>query len=88
MRTPVSGGSGLGSINDCMQVGILMGLMLNFVCESSQFRIFSSPKPGRTEKCHLPVEIQGDNILQNMDIVLEEVCKLGGGTDFPFDYLE
>jgi len=88
MRTPVSGAGSLGSFNDCMQIGLLLGLMLRFVCENADFKIFSSPKPPRTNECYRPIEIEGDNILDNLDEALEEVCKLGGGTDFPFDYLE
>lgn len=88
MRTPVSGADGLGSFADCMQIGLLLGLMLRFVCEKADFKIFSSPKPPRTNECYRTIDIQGDNILESLDGALEEVCKLGGGTDFPFDYLE
>ena len=62
--------------------------MLRFVCEDADFKIFSSPKPPRSMECYRSIEIEGDNILDNLDEALEEVCKLGGGTDFPFDYLE
>ena len=88
MRTPVSGAGSLGSFADCMQIGLLLGLMLRFVCENSDFKIFSSPKPPRSMECYRTIEIEGDNIIENLDEALEEVCKLGGGTDFPFNYLE
>jgi hypothetical protein len=65
-----------------------MGLMLRFVCETSEFKIFSSPKPVRGPLCYREIDFEGDNILESLDLALEEVCKLGGGTDFPFDYLE
>lgn len=88
MRTPISGGSGLGSITDCMQIAVLLGLMLRSVCKSVDFKIFSSIKPGRTKKCWLPVDIEGNNILEEMDKVLELASMLGGGTDFPYDYVD
>jgi telomerase protein component 1 len=88
MRTPISGGSGLGTVKDCMQIGILLGLMLRSVCKSADFKIFSSIKPGRTKKCWLPVEIESEGILESMEEVLEMVSLLGGGTDFPYDYVE
>jgi telomerase protein component 1 len=66
MKAPVSGGAGFGSVNTCAHVGMLMGLMLNFVCESSEYKIFASPKPENGPLCYRDVEIQSDSILENM----------------------
>jgi hypothetical protein len=62
--------------------------MLKFVCESSEVRVFSSPSRTSNGKCHLPADLEGDNILENMDRVLAMQQSLGGGTDFPFDFIE
>jgi len=43
MGCPISGGTGLGSVRFCMDIGILLGLMLRYVAEECEFRIFSSP---------------------------------------------
>jgi len=68
-----------------MQVAVLLGLMLKSVCESVEFLVFSSPRNG---KCYLPVEeLEGDRILEDMATVLGYQNKLGGGTDFPYDYI-
>jgi len=88
MRTPISGGSGLGSVRDCMQIGILLGLMLRSVCKNVDFKVFSSKKPGKTNKCWLNVDVQDGSILDQMESVLELASKLGGGTDFPYDYVD
>ena len=89
MQTQLSGGP-MGSITNCMQVGVLLGLMLRYVCESSEFIVFSSP--GRHNKCWFPVELPKDgirdDILGSMETVLKQGREnLGGGTDFPYDYV-
>lgn len=85
MGTRMSGQSITGSITNCMQVAVLLGLMLKSVCESVEFLVFSSPRNG---KCYLPVEeLEGDRILEDMATVLGYQNKLGGGTDFPYDYI-
>lgn len=88
METPISGGQGLGSIRTCKDIGVLMGLMLKYVCESSKVCAFSSPGSGSDGKCWLEVEVNSDSILDNMETVLIESHKLSGGTDFPYDFLE
>mmetsp|Transcript_24240 Transcript_24240/g.43116 ORF Transcript_24240/g.43116 Transcript_24240/m.43116 type:complete len:583 (+) Transcript_24240:253-2001(+) len=86
MQTPLSKGSGMGSKLTCKDVGILLGLMLRLSCESADIKIFSSPREG---KCWLPIEeANTGSILADMDIIKTESSKLGGGTDFPYDYIE
>ena len=87
METPISGGEGLGSIRTCREIGVLMGLMLKYVCESSKVCAFSSPR-GLDGKCWVEVEVNSDSILDNMKTVMEKSSILGGGTDFPHDFLE
>ena len=89
MTAQLSGGP-MGSITNCMQVGVLLGLMLRYVCESSDFIVFSSP--GRHQKCWFRVELPKDGIRDNILASMESVLKqgrsnLGGGTDFPYDYV-
>ena len=84
MAKPVNGGSGLGAFNDGRRIGILMGLMLRFVSETSDFKIFSSPKDN--SESYLTVDIEGDDILGNMNNVLKQMTKLGTATHFPFSY--
>ena len=43
MRTAISGGKHYGSIRNCMEVGILLGLMIRSKCANCQFYLFSSP---------------------------------------------
>jgi len=86
MKCPCSSAKGMGSINEVRDVAILLGLMLKYVCDYCDFRIFSSPK---TDKCHLSIDILEGSILDNMKKVIEIAeNSLGGGTDFPFDYLD
>lgn len=87
MKTPLSKGSGLNSSVQCFQAGILLGLMVRSACNSVDFKIFSS-RTRETEKCWLDVEANTQSILKDLEIVEEESKKLGGGTDFPFDYIE
>jgi telomerase protein component 1 len=88
METKISGGQGLGSIRTCKEIGVLMGLMLKYVCESSKVCAFSSPGIGSDGKCWLEVETRSDSILDNMKTVFDQSTMLGGGTDFPYDFLE
>jgi len=88
MRTPCSSAKGLGSINSVHEIAILLGLMLKYVCDSCDLQIFSSPGTESNMKCHLSVKVADGSILENMKKVIEETTKLGGGTDFPFDYLD
>ena len=86
MGAKLSGGSGLGSVRTCKDAGILLGLMLRYVCESSDVIAFSSP--GSHQKCWFPINLQSENILENMQHVVEQSSVLGGGTDFPYDYIQ
>lgn len=86
MGAKLSGGSGLGSVRTCKDAGILLGLMLRYVCESSDVIAFSSP--GRHQKCWFPITLQSENILENMKAVEEQSSVLGGGTDFPYDFVQ
>lgn len=86
MDCPISGEKDLGSVTTCMQVGILLGLMMRHVCESSEFVVFSSPKGNSL--CWKEVKLTGDNILKLMNDVKTVAQQLGGGTDFPFDFIE
>jgi len=77
----------MGSIQTVKEIAILLGLMLQDVCEECDFRIFSSPSKSGS-RCDIAVELKPNTILDNIKRVLQEATKLGGGTDFPFDYLE
>ncbi|CAG9322221.1 unnamed protein product [Blepharisma stoltei] len=85
MKCPISGEGGMGSVRTCMDIGILLGLMMRHVCENSEFVIFSSPS--NDGKCWKKIDLKGDNILELMNEVKQEASTLGGGTDFPFDYI-
>jgi len=76
-----------GSIQEVFEIAILLGLCLQHCCEECDFRIFSSPGSGLVP-CHLGIELRQDTILGNIKRVTSEADRLGGGTDFPFDYLE
>ena len=64
-----------------------MGLMLKVVCESVELRIFSSPDAFEGLG-HKAVEIEGDNILENMERVLSQARDTHLQDEFPFDYIE
>mmetsp|Transcript_9875 Transcript_9875/g.19573 ORF Transcript_9875/g.19573 Transcript_9875/m.19573 type:complete len:616 (+) Transcript_9875:833-2680(+) len=85
MRSPIATARNIGSVRSFIEVGIMLGLMLKQVCESSEFLIFSSPSGG---KCWMPVQLSQDGILSSINEVLHATKGLGQGTDFPFDYLE
>ncbi|ELR16276.1 TROVE domain containing protein [Acanthamoeba castellanii str. Neff] len=89
MRQPCrscKGGLGTG-IQQAFEIAILLGLMLQSCCDEVDFRIFSSP-PRNGSKCHLSVPLVENTILKNVKRVTKQSEELGGGTDFPFDYLE
>ncbi len=86
MGTPVSGGSGMGSVRSCMDVGLLMSIMMKYACEECDFYIFSSPGY-ENHSCYLPIrEFNKENLLSNVEPIKTEAQKLGGGTDFPFEF--
>lgn len=87
MRCAISGNPELGSVRCCMELGILFGMMLRHVCESSKVYIVSSPKAPITT-CWLPVELEGDNILKEMHKALDLSNELGYDNDYPFDFFE
>jgi telomerase protein component 1 len=87
MRCPCSSRGNMGSLQTVMDIAILLGLMLQDSCEDCDYQIFSSPKK-KGEKCHLPIQLQPNTILDNIKRVRKEIPKLGGGTDFPYEYLQ
>eukprot|EP01114_Cavostelium_apophysatum_P006176 TRINITY_DN1741_c0_g1_i2.p1 TRINITY_DN1741_c0_g1~~TRINITY_DN1741_c0_g1_i2.p1 ORF type:complete len:614 (-),score=239.75 TRINITY_DN1741_c0_g1_i2:40-1881(-) len=79
----------LGKLQTSMDIAILLGLMIQFAAEDCNYRIFSSPaNEEKDPRCDLPVELIEDTILNNVARVIAESEKLGGGTNFPFEYLE
>ena len=83
MSCPISGGKKYGSVRNCTEVALLLGLMIKSKCETSSFFIFSSP--GRDHQdCYLEVKLNSNDILEDMKTLRWEATKLGGGTDFPF----
>jgi telomerase protein component 1 len=86
MSQPVSSKS-VTSYNRCQDVGFLFGLMVRSVSEDSDVYLFSSRKYGN-DKCWMKVDLQGDNIFELLEKMNEMSAKLGGGTEFPFDWFE
>ena len=86
MGCKLSGGINMGSIRECIDTGILLGLMTHYASESCRFFCFSSP--GITGKCYIEFEeFKSENILENLKHIKQEAAsKLGGGTDFPFEF--
>lgn len=89
MSQPISqGNSGLGSVRTCMDAGLMLGLMISYVCESADFKVFAAPM-SQGEKSWRTVEIQTDKILANYALAKEKVAELSGYAEwFPYDYLE
>jgi len=80
--------SKMPSLQTAKDLAALLGLMLHHSSEECQVRIFSSP-PSEWARPDLPVEgLTDDSILENVKTVLKSASKLGGGTDFPFDYMK
>jgi telomerase protein component 1 len=88
MLVPISGGRGLGSVVNCMQIGILLAMMLKSVCETCDLRLMASPGLASNGRCHIPFTVQGDNILENLQDVWEQKEQLSGGNEFPYDFFE
>eukprot|EP01117_Protostelium_nocturnum_P009162 TRINITY_DN3280_c0_g1_i1.p1 TRINITY_DN3280_c0_g1~~TRINITY_DN3280_c0_g1_i1.p1 ORF type:complete len:645 (+),score=292.71 TRINITY_DN3280_c0_g1_i1:178-2112(+) len=86
MDSPCSSRGTMGSLQSNKDVAILLGLMLQDACEDCQYRIFSSAKRGGDPD--LEVELKPNTILENVKRVREQSTALGGGTDFPFAFLE
>jgi len=87
MKCPCSSRGNLGSLQEVMDVAILLGLMIQDVCEDCNFRVFSSPKEAKG-RCDIEVPLEQNTILNNIKRVHKYAEQLGGGTDFPYDYLE
>eukprot|EP01115_Flamella_aegyptia_P007180 TRINITY_DN29901_c0_g1_i1.p1 TRINITY_DN29901_c0_g1~~TRINITY_DN29901_c0_g1_i1.p1 ORF type:complete len:658 (+),score=296.62 TRINITY_DN29901_c0_g1_i1:99-2072(+) len=87
MRCPCSTRGNMGSIQQVFDIAILLGLMLQDVCEESEFRIFSSPGTNTKGRCDISVPLEPNSILNNIKRVTKYSEQLGGGTDFPYDYL-
>jgi len=77
-----------GSIQKVKDVAILLGLMIQDSCEECDFRVFSSPGRDSNGKCDIAVPLEANTILNNVKRIEEYATRLGGGTDFPYDYLE
>ena len=87
MSCPISGGkTSYGSVRTCKEAAILLGLMIRLKCEKCTYFIFSSP--GQHNKCYLEVNLEGFDILANTETIKRETCKLGGGTDFPYECIK
>jgi telomerase protein component 1 len=88
MRNPCSTKGRMGSVQTVFDIAILLGLMLQDVCDSCDFRIFSSPGPTTKKRCDIAVALEANTILDNIKRVTKASELLGGGTDFPYDYLQ
>lgn len=83
MKSPLSGGKSFGSVRQCFELSILLGLMVMSRCKSCEYYIFSSV---RTDKCYLLMneKLNGD-LEHDMKVVKKASETLGGGTDFPVE---
>lgn len=88
MKNPCSTRGNMGSIQTVLEIGILLGLMCQDACEECDYRIFSSPGVKTGGRCDIQVPLEPNTILNNVKRVLSYAEQLGGGTDFPYDYLE
>jgi telomerase protein component 1 len=60
-QSPGAKGMG-GSVRSIQDIGYLLGLMCKYVCEDSDFRVYSSAK-NLDGPCHLPVQLKEGSIL-------------------------
>jgi len=88
MDCPCSTRGNMGGLQKVKDIAILLGLMCQDICEDVDFRIFSSPGDATKGRCDLEVKLEPNTILKNVNRVWEAAGNLGGGTDFPYDYLE
>jgi len=88
MKCPCSTKGNMGTIQTVFDVAILLGLMIQDVCEECDFRIFSSPSDTSKGRCDISVPLEANTILNNVSRVTKYSETLGGGTDFPYDYVE
>lgn len=87
MSCPCSTKGNMSSVQTVKDVAILLGLMLQSVCESCDFRLFSSPTPRSQNRPDVPVPLKDDVLLENIKRVTQAAGLLGGGTDFPAEYV-
>jgi len=87
MSCPCSTKGNMSSVQEVKDVAILLGLMLQSVCESCDFRLFSSPTPRSGNRPDVPVPLKEDVLLENIKRVKAAAGLLGGGTDFPGEYV-
>jgi len=87
MKCPCSTKGNMSSLQTVMDVAILLGLMLQSVCERCDFRLFSSPTPRSANRPDVPVVLKDDVLLENIKRVHQAAELLGGGTDFPAEYV-
>ena len=79
------GRAGRGSARSCLETAALLGLMMYHASDAAELRIFSSP-PSPHDPCHLQVPVS-TSILDDTRTIAKLARTLGGGTDFPFDYM-
>jgi len=88
MKCPCSTKGNMGSLQQVIDIAILLGLMIQDVCEECNFRVFSSPGNNTKGRCDIEVPLEQNTILNNVKRIHTYAAQLGGGTDFPYDYLE
>jgi len=88
MKCPCSTKGNMGSLQEVIDIAILLGLMIQDVCAECNFRVFSSPGNDSKGRCDIEVPLEQNTILNNIKRIHSYAEKLGGGTDFPYDYLE
>jgi|JI61114C2RNA_FD_contig_123_27688_length_1275_multi_5_in_2_out_0_2 hypothetical protein len=83
MKSPLSGGKSFGSVRQCFEMSIILGLMVMSRCKSCEYYIFSSIA---TDKCYI---LMNERLTGNLETDIETVKAaaetLGGGTDFPVE---
>lgn len=74
MKQPCTSARGLGKPRTVLEVGVLLGLMCKYSCESCTLEIYGNGK--NTE-----ISLLDGTILHNMEKVLEQVESMGLGAD-------
>lgn len=83
MKSPLSGGKSFGSVRQCFEMSILLGLMVMSRCKKCEYYIFSSVN---TAKCYILMNEQLNGELEHdIEVVKKAAATLGGGTDFPVE---
>jgi hypothetical protein len=67
MRCPLSGGKSFGSIRQCSELSIILGLMIMSRCKHCEYYIFSSPNDA---ECYMQMneKLTGD-LQHDVDII-------------------